>query len=261
MACQSPHPDTTPVIRVVQKQQKFEPSGNSQLPSARRRISALAAKSNSFEGWSSIASTIHGQHSTPSSSLNNSGVAVITQHVTSSQSATQQRLWSTPTTMRVISSYSTPAPEGTSQAHSTRRVVSSLPSAISCTPTCLSGPQNLPTSIPNPEACSTISNHLWIQAAETNHRERQSELQPQAVPTPQLVLSGSHSILQIVPSDMTHVVFATGRLMELYMCNRRRFMSASDLGRVSYAMQCVAKALAEAPHWQIIEKYWNTAKQ
>jgi hypothetical protein len=30
---------------------------------------------------------------------------------------------------------------------------------------------------------------------------------------------------------------------------------------VSYAMRCAAKALAEAPLWQIIEKYWNTAMQ
>jgi hypothetical protein len=30
---------------------------------------------------------------------------------------------------------------------------------------------------------------------------------------------------------------------------------------LSYATQCVAKALAEAPHWQIIETYWNTAMQ
>jgi len=45
------------------------------------------------------------------------------------------------------------------------------------------------------------------------------------------------------------------------MCNRQPFMSASDVNMVSYAMRCVAKALAEAPHWQIIEMYWNTAMQ
>jgi hypothetical protein len=60
---------------------------------------------------------------------------------------------------------------------------------------------------------------------------------------------------------MTRLVFATGRLMELYMWNRRPFMSTSDLETVSYAIQRVAKALAEAPHWQIIETYWNTAMQ
>jgi len=38
-------------------------------------------------------------------------------------------------------------------------------------------------------------------------------------------------------------------------------MSASDLQTVSYATRRVAKALAEAPHWQIIETYWNTAMQ
>ena len=45
------------------------------------------------------------------------------------------------------------------------------------------------------------------------------------------------------------------------MWNRWPFMSASDLEMVSYRMQQIAKALAEAPHWQIIEKYWNTAMQ
>jgi len=45
------------------------------------------------------------------------------------------------------------------------------------------------------------------------------------------------------------------------MRNRWPFMSASDLETVSYAMQCVSKALAEAPHWHIIETYWNTAMQ
>jgi hypothetical protein len=59
---------------------------------------------------------------------------------------------------------------------------------------------------------------------------------------------------------MTHLVFATGRLLELYMWNQRPFMSASELETVSYATGRVAKALAEAPYWQIIETYWNTAK-
>jgi cobalamin-dependent methionine synthase I len=38
-------------------------------------------------------------------------------------------------------------------------------------------------------------------------------------------------------------------------------MSASNLEMVSYATQYVAEALAEAPHLQIIETYWNTAMQ
>jgi len=45
------------------------------------------------------------------------------------------------------------------------------------------------------------------------------------------------------------------------MWNRRPFMSVSDLEMVSYGTQCTAKAFAEAAHWQIIEKYWNTAMQ
>jgi len=55
--------------------------------------------------------------------------------------------------------------------------------------------------------------------------------------------------------------FATGRLLELFMWDRWPFMSASDLKIVSCAMRLVAKALAEAPDWQIIETYWNSAMQ
>ena len=60
---------------------------------------------------------------------------------------------------------------------------------------------------------------------------------------------------------MTRLVFAMGRLLEFYMWSRRAFMRVSDLEMVSYAMQCVAKALAKALHWQLIETYWNTARQ
>ena len=38
-------------------------------------------------------------------------------------------------------------------------------------------------------------------------------------------------------------------------------MSVSNLEMISYATRRVAKALAEAPHWQILETYWNTAMQ
>jgi hypothetical protein len=58
---------------------------------------------------------------------------------------------------------------------------------------------------------------------------------------------------------MMHLVFATGRVLEFYMWYRRPFMSASHLETLSCATRHVAKALAEAPHWYIIETYWNTA--
>jgi len=60
---------------------------------------------------------------------------------------------------------------------------------------------------------------------------------------------------------MTCVVFAMGRLVELYMWNRQPLMSATGLETVSYATRRVSKALAEGPHWQIIETYWITAMQ
>jgi hypothetical protein len=86
-------------------------------------------------------------------------------------------------------------------------------------------------------------------------------LQPQAVSTPRSMASGSRTIHRFVHSDMTRLVFAPGRLLELYMWTRLQFMSVRDLETVSYAIRRIAKALAEAPHWQIIETYWNTAMQ
>jgi hypothetical protein len=60
---------------------------------------------------------------------------------------------------------------------------------------------------------------------------------------------------------MTGLLFAIGKLLQLYMCNRRPFMSASDLVIVSYTMPHLGQALDEAPHWQIIEKYFNPVMQ
>jgi len=85
MPSQSPHTDITPVIRNVgglanlQNQQMREPLGNSQLPPAKRCVSVPAGERDSSQGGSSVPSTIQGQNSTPSSSLNNSRVADISQ--------------------------------------------------------------------------------------------------------------------------------------------------------------------------------------
>jgi hypothetical protein len=177
--------------------------------------------------------------------------------MTSAPSATQRRSTNTPTATPGTSSQTTPAPGGTS----TRRVVSSPASGIVITPTPPRGLEHLPTPIPNPEAHAIITNPLRTRVTEKIQRQGQWQLQPQAVSTPRSMVSGSHSIHRFGHSDMTHLVFATGRLLELYMWNRRPFMSASDLETVSYATQRVSKALAEGPHWQIIEMYWNTAMQ
>jgi len=75
------------------------------------------------------------------------------------------------------------------------------------------------------------------------------------------MVSGSHSIHRFGHSAMMRPVFATGRLLEHYMWNRSPFMSTSDMETVSYTTRRVLKALAEAPHWQIIETYWHTAMQ
>jgi hypothetical protein len=145
MHSQSPHCVTPPVVRNVQtfsnrqNPQKRWPSGNSQLPPAERRVSVPPGERDSSQGESSIASTIHGQNSTPASSLNNSGVADITQPVTATPSATQRRSIITPTATPGSCSHNTPRPSGITKTDSTSRVVSSPASGISSTPTPLSG--------------------------------------------------------------------------------------------------------------------------
>ena len=255
MPSQSPHPDKTPVIRNVrslanhQNQQKHGHLRNSQHPPAKRCVSILGGERDSSQGGSSIASTIHGQNSTSSSSLNNSRIADITLRVTSTPSATQPRSINTPTATPGTSFRSTPAPGWTSQKDSTHHVVSSPTSGIALTRTALNGLENLPTHIPNPEARVIITNPLRMWATEKNQGYRQWQLRLQAVSTPRSVVSSSRSIQRFGHSDMTHPVFETGRLLELYIRNRRPFVSASDLERVSYVTQRVANALAEAPHW------------
>jgi hypothetical protein len=166
MPSPSPHPDTTPVVRNVrslsnrQNQQKRGPSGNSQLPPAKRCVSVPVGERDSSQGGSFVPSTIQGQNSTPSSLLNNSHVADITQRVASTPSTTQRRSIITPTAMLGTSSRNTPAPSGTIQTDSTRHVVSSPASSIASTPTPLSGLENLPTPIPNAEAHTIITNPL-----------------------------------------------------------------------------------------------------
>jgi hypothetical protein len=162
MGSQRSHPDTTVVVRNVrslancQIQQTRGPLGNSQLPPAKRRVSIPVGERDSSQGESSVPSTIQGQNSTPSSSLNNSRVADIHQRVTSTPSATQRRSTNTPTATPGTRSHSTPAPGGTS----TRRVVSSPTCGIVITPTPLRGLENLPTPIPNPKAHAIITNPL-----------------------------------------------------------------------------------------------------
>jgi hypothetical protein len=151
---------------------------------AETRIFSLAGERDSFQGGSSGACTIHCQNSTPTSSLNTSGVEDITQLATSCLSATQQRSMITSSVMLGTSIRSTPAPRGTSQAYSTRRVISCHTSGIAGTPIPLSGLVNLPSPIPNPEAHATITNPLPTQATERPQRQRQWELQSQEVSTP-----------------------------------------------------------------------------
>jgi len=217
MPLQSPHPDTTPVVRNVrslanpQNQQQPRPSGISQLPPAGIHVSILAGKRDSSQGGSSVASTIQGQNSTLSSSLNNSRFADITQCVTSSPAATHWRSISTLTTTPGTSSRSIPAPEGTSQTDTTGHIVCSSPSGIASTPTPLRGLEILPTCSPNREACAIITNPLPTWAIESNQRQRQWQFEPQAVSIPRSMVSVSRTIHRFFHSDMMRYVFATGR--------------------------------------------------
>jgi len=259
----SPHLDMTSVVQNVRSLANHRnpnrrgPSGHSQLLTARRRKSVPAGERDSSPGGSSVASTIQGLNSTRLTSLNNSRIADITPRVTPTPSATHRQSINTPTTTPGTSSLSTPAPRGTS----TRHVVSSHTTGIAITPTPLSGLENLPTPIPNPEAHAIITNPLQTQATKKNQRLRKWQLQPQAESTCQSMGTESRIVHRFGHSDMMRLVFATGRLLELNIWNRRPFMSASNLETVSYGTRSVSKALAEAPHWHIIETYWNTAIQ
>jgi hypothetical protein len=220
-----------------------------------------AGERDTSPGGSSEPSTIQGQNPTPLSSLNNFRIASIPQWVDSTPTATQRRSINTPTTTVGTSSRSTPAPRVTLQTDSTHHVVSSPTSSIASTPTPLSGHENLCTPNPNPEARTIIPYPLQTRATERNQRQRQWQLQPQAESAPESMVSGCRSIHRFGHLAMTRLVFATARLLELYMWNSWPFMRASVLEMVSYAMRRVAKALAETPHWQIIETYRNTVMQ
>jgi len=168
-------------------------------------------------------------------------MADIAQCVTSTQSTTQRQSIHTPTATAGTSSHNTVAPGETSEEDLTRHVVSSLASPIASTPTPLSGLESLPTPIPNPEAPTIITNPLQTRATAKNQRQRQWQLQLQVVSTTQSVVSSSRRILRLGHSDMTRLVFGTGRLIELDMWNRRPCLSASDLETGSYSMRRVAK--------------------
>jgi len=267
MSSQSLHPDMTPDVGNFRSlanrpnQQQPGPSGNSQLPPAKRHVSVPAVERDSSQGGSSVASTIQGQNSTPSSLLNDSYIADITQRVTSTPSATQQRWIITPTANRVQAAVVHQHP---TEPHRQIRRITLYPAPASgsaITPTPLSRHENLPTPIPNPEAHVIMTDAPQTRATEWNQRHQKWQLQLQAVSTPWWVVSGSHCIYQFGHPGMTRLVFATGRLLDLAMWNRRQLKWASDMDQVSYAMWHVAKALAEAPHLQMIEKYWNTAMQ
>jgi len=267
MPSQNLHPVTSPVVRNIrslanrQNHQQHSRSGNSQLRPAKRRVSVQAGEMDSSHRASSMTSPIQGQNSTPSSSPHNCRVADITQHLTSIPSTRQRQTMITPTATLGRSSRHTPAPSRTTQTDSTRRVVSSPASGISSTHTPLTRLDILPTLIPNPRTHPIITNPLRTRATEMNQRERQWQFQPRAVCTPRSVVSGRHRICDFGHCNMTCFVFAASRVLELYMCNRKPFMSGSNLEMVSCAMGRVANALPRAPHRLKIEMYWNTAMQ
>jgi len=249
MPSQSPQPDTIPAVRIVQKEQNHRLSGDSQVPPAKIHVSIPACERDAPEGGSSEASSFPGQNSSPSLLLNNSGVADITQCATFSLSATQGRSMITPTAIQSTTCHSTPAPRETSKTDWMHCILSRLACGIASLPTHLSGFENVPTAIPNPKACATITNPPPTEAIERNDRKRQWQLQLQAVSTPRSVVSGSLSVHYDVNTDMVLLVLAMSRLMQLNLWNTELLISASDLEMLSCATWRAAKALAKAPHW------------
>ena len=189
----------------------------------------------------------------------NSWVADITEAIGSTPSGKQRSSINTPTAVAGTSSRSPLTPGVTSQTDWTHSGVPSPASGIAGTPTPIGGREHLPTVIPDPEARAISTHPLRTRSTESNQRETQWHLQPQAESIPPSVVSGSRSLHGFGYSDMTRTVFPTGRHLELYICNRQLFMSASDLAMVSYAPWRIVEALAESPHRPIMDQYWNTA--
>jgi len=254
----------------------LQPSGNAQLPLAKRCASVLAGVMDSSQGGSSVASTIPAENSTPSSLLNNSRVADITQYVTSTPSSTRWQWMNTPTATPGTSSRSTPTLGVTSQADSMCHIVISPASGIASTPAALSSLQSLPTPISNPESHAIITHPLGTLAAESDQRQREWQLQPQAVSAHWSVVSSSRRVHHVDHSNTTHFVFAKGRLLELYMWNRRPLRSVRRRlggGKVCNAIHCASiswsPTLAEngdvlehcyAAKQHLVHSIWGTHK-
>ena len=146
---------------------------NYPLRPATRCISIPAGGRDSSQNGSFVAFTIEGHFSTPSSSLNNSHVADITEPVTSTLSTTQRLSIYRPTATLGTCSLSTSVSGGTSQAVQTHHVVSSSASGIASTPTPLSCLEILPTPIPNPEAWAIITTPLQTWSIDRNQLQRE----------------------------------------------------------------------------------------
>jgi hypothetical protein len=214
------------------------------------RIAVLATKKNCSQRGSSITSTIQGQNSTTSLSLSNCALVDITWCVTPTQSATQRQSTNTPSCMQV-----TPGSTRTPWTDSTCRIVCSPPSSIASTPRPLRSLEILLTCNHHPAAYAIMPNLLPMWDTQRNQKQVQWEFQLQTLSIHWLVVSSSCSIHLICHSDLTHLVFAIGRLRKLYMWNIQQYMSLSDFEMVSFATQHFAIALAESSHWQIIETY------
>jgi hypothetical protein len=75
------------------------------------------------------------------------------------------------------------------------------------------------------------------------------------------MVSGICSINRFCHPDMTRLVFPMGRLRKVYMPNRCLLIWEGDVATVSNATRRIAKALDDAPHWQILETFRNTVRQ
>ena len=116
-----------------------------------------------------------------------------------------------------------------------------------------------------PYPCSRSPRNHCNSTPNVSYR-KESDTKPVAIATTGSIFTSITVIRQSQhPSiwSLRHDVSCccNGRLLELYMWNWLLFLSACDLETVSYVTRRIWKASAQAPHWQILETYWNTTKQ
>lgn len=264
---QSPNPDTTPVVRNDQSLANPHDDhlcgnlGNSRHAPAKRRNSILADGIASCHAGCSVLTTTKDQYSTTWSSCNNSCIADYTNRVTSIPSAAMWQIIRTLTASPGRSSCRSPDPGAAAIALSTCCVISCPTSVIAIGPTPQIYLEYLPTPIQNPKSHAIITTPVQTWSTDTNLRKRQWQCPLQAEFTPWSKVCGDPSIHWFGPSDVPRLVFATPKLLNLYMSNRQPFMTVRDFGMAGCATLRIVKVFAETLRSQTVVRCCFTAMQ